>query len=147
MPLVEDMESELVEHFGDFKDELGDMVEIPEAWAAAPWCALAYGPRHGCTNEQGPYWDTDDILLGIVRMFRTLYERCSHEVDKTAFAVVDPSYETQTLVAVVSGDRRRLLYYCQMNAWHLQWDTPDELEHAMQQAVGEMRKNAEGAKA
>ena len=146
MSFVEDMESELAEHFGDFKYEMGDMVEIPETWAATPWCALAYGPRQGCTNLDGPYWDTDDPLLGIVRMFRTLYERLSHEVDKTAFAVVDPSYESETLVAVISGDRRRLLYYCQMKAWHLQWDTPDELEQAMQKVVAEMRKNAERGK-
>ena len=146
--MIEKLESELVEQFGDFEHEIGDMAGILEStsiWAKTPWCCLAYGPRRGALGQDSPFW-RDELLLGIAEMFRTLYEQCSHEVDEAACAVVDPSYDNTSLIAVVSGDRRRLLYYCSMNAWHLQWDTPDEMEHAMQKAVAEMRQNAEGAK-
>ena len=144
MTLVEKLERQLVEEYGPCEDDV-HIVRIPEAWASAPWCFLAYGPRRGAIGQDSPFWCDDELLLSIIRMFRTLYEVCSDEVEKGSFAVVDPSLDNISLIAIMASDRSRLLCYCQWKAWHFQWDTPDELEHAMEKAIAEIRQNVERA--
>ena len=144
-----EFEEILVEKFGEKANGLDD---IPVIWRNYPLSWLCYGEREVCVRETSPMWGDNDTMSDIIGLFDTYYgvivDRINRTVgidaldSKRAIGIyIQPDYSDTSKVLIIQRNLNNLAYIKEIKAWHMSFETPEEMEIELKNEFESILKN------
>jgi hypothetical protein len=119
-----------------FNEPTRDFAQIPQNWEEYPLSWLCFGEREVSIREDGPLWSDNDVMSDIIELFWSFYQpiidyisekKPGEKYDRNGIYIyVQPDYLNQSTILVVQGNK--LVHKNDIKAWHLAFETPDELD-------------------
>jgi len=119
-----------------FNESTRDFAQIPQNWEEYPLSWLCFGEREVSIREDGPLWSDNDVMSDIIELFWSFYQpiidyisekKPGEKYDRNGIYIyVQPDYLNQSTILVVQGNK--LVHKNDIKAWHLAFETPDELD-------------------
>ena len=101
------------------------------------------GEYEGCLPEGY----IDDVLFGVRNKFAYLVNAVKEAVKEDLgftgipLTVIDPSYESETIVTLILPEEKKLLYVRYQKAWHLRFENEDELVEELVEIYKKIKDN------